>query len=166
MIEVKIATIQVSLVSPHRIVVLQELEAERYLPIWIGACEAEAISMHLQDVDPPRPMTHDLIVGLLERLGASLDYILVHTLANDTFYGSLFVDVGDELIEVDTRPSDAMAIAVRFGAPIYVDESVMDEAGVVPEEDLLKEEGAGEDEDLDIFRDFLNNIDIDDLPTD
>jgi hypothetical protein len=90
----------------------------------------------------------------------------VHTLANDTFYGSLFIDVGDELIEVDTRPSDAMAIAVRFGAPIYVDESVMDEAGVVPAEDLLKEGGTGEDEDLDIFRDFLNNIDIDDLPTD
>lgn len=165
MIEVRVATIQVSLVSAHRIVVLQQLGEERYLPIWIGACEAEAISMDLQGIEPPRPLTHDLIVNILGRLGARLDYILVHTLANDTFYGSLFVEVDGELIEVDSRPSDAMAIAVRFGVPIYVDESVMEKAGVVPEENLL-EEMSGEDEDLDVFRDFLNNIDLDDLPTD
>jgi uncharacterized protein len=165
MIEVRVATIQVSLVSAHRIVVLQQLGEERYLPIWIGACEAEAISMDLQGIEPPRPLTHDLIVNILGRLGARLDYILVHTLANDTFYGSLFVEVDGELIEVDSRPSDAIAIAVRFGVPIYVDESVMEKAGVVPEENLL-EEMSGEDEDLDVFRDFLNNIDLDDLPTD
>ncbi|MGC9398927.1 MAG: bifunctional nuclease family protein [Anaerolineae bacterium] len=166
MIKVEVATIQVSLVSPHRIVVLQEIGVERYLPIWIGACEAEAISMHLQNIEPPRPMTHDLIVNMLETLGASLDYVLVHTLANDTFYGSLFLDVGGELIEMDSRPSDAIAIAVRFGAPIYVDEAVMDEAGVVPEKNLLKESVIEDEEDLDVFRDFLNNIDLDDLPTD
>lgn len=165
MIEVRVATIQVSLVSAHRIVVLQQLGEERYLPIWIGACEAEAISMDLQGIEPPRPLTHDLIVNILGRLRARLDYILVHTLANDTFYGSLFVEVDGELIEVDSRPSDAIAIAVRFGVPIYVDESVMEKAGVVPEENLL-EEMSGEDEDLDVFRDFLNNIDLDDLPTD
>lgn len=166
MIEVKVATIQVSLVSAHRIVVLQELGEERYLPIWIGACEAEAISMDLQGVEPPRPMTHDLIVNILGRLDARLDYILVHTLANDTFYGSLFVEVNDELIEVDSRPSDAIAIAVRFGVPIYVDENVMEKAGVMPEDNLLEDVPTPDEEDLDVFRDFLNNIDIDDLPTD
>ncbi len=166
MIEVKVATIQVSLVSPHRIVVLQERGVERYLPIWIGACEAEAISMDLQGIDPPRPMTHDLLVNLMDRLGGRLDYILVHTLANDTFYGSLFIEVGDELIEVDSRPSDAIAIAVRAEAPIYVDESVMDKAGMEPQENLLDEAPGGAEEDLDVFRDFLNNIDLDDLPTD
>ena len=140
---------------------------ERYLPIWIGACEAEAISMELQGVDPPRPMTHDLLTNMMERLGGRLDYILVHSLANDTFYGSLFVEVDDELIEIDSRPSDAMAIAVRAGVPIYVDETVMEKAGVEPEENLLESvSGVGEDEDLDVFRDFLNNIDLDDLPTD
>jgi hypothetical protein len=88
-------------------------------------------------------------------------------LANDTFYGSLFVEVDDELIEIDSRPSDAMAIAVRAGVPIYVDETVMEKAGVEPEENLLESvSGVGEDEDLDVFRDFLNNIDLDDLPTD
>ena len=166
MIEVKVATIQVSLVSAHRIVVLQQIGVERYLPIWIGACEAEAISMELQGIDAPRPMTHDLLVNLVDRLGGHLDYILVHTLANDTFYGSLFIEVDDELIEVDCRPSDAMAIAVRVGAPIYVDEDVMEKAGVEPQENLLEETPGGEDEDLDVFRDFLNNIDLDDLPTD
>ena len=165
MIEVKVATIQVSLVSAHRIVVLQQIGVERYLPIWIGACEAEAISMELQGVDPPRPMTHDLLVNMLDRLGGRLDYILVHSLSNDTFYGSLFVEVDEALIEIDSRPSDAMTIAVRAGVPIYVDESVMEKAGVEPEENLL-ESVSGEDEDLDVFRDFLNNIDIDDLPTD
>jgi bifunctional DNase/RNase len=167
MIEVEVATIQVSLVSPHRIVVLQELGEERYLPIWIGACEAEAVSMRLQKVEPPRPMTHDLIVNLLDTWGAELEYIYVHTLANDTFYGRLVVSVGDEILEIDSRPSDAIAIAVRVDAPIFVSEEVMDEAATVPEKSLLGEgEGGEEDEDLDVFRDFLNNLDIDDLPTD
>lgn len=164
MIEVTIETIQVSLVSPHRIVVLKEMGAERYLPIWIGACETEAISMRLQGVEPPRPMTHDLIVNLLETLDADLEYILVSALANETFYGRLVLMVEDEEIEVDCRPSDAMAIAVRLGTPIFVDERVMAEAGVVPEESLL--EGDEGPEDLDVFRDFLNRLDIDDIPTD
>jgi hypothetical protein len=166
MIEVKVATIQVSLVSPHRIVVLQELGVERYLPIWIGACEAEAISMSLQGVEPPRPMTHDLIVNLLDTWGADLEYIYVHTLANDTFYGRLVVRVGEDLIEIDSRPSDAIAIAVRVDAPIFVSEEVMDEAATMPEKSLLEGGAEGESEDLDVFRDFLNNLDIDDLPTD
>jgi hypothetical protein len=162
MIEVTIETIQVSLVSPHRIVVLKELGAERYLPIWIGACETEAISMQLQGVQPPRPMTHDLIVNLLDTLDAELQYVLVSALTNDTFYGRLVLNVGGEEIEVDCRTSDAMAVAVRVAVPIYVADEVMEEAGVIPEESLLSEDAEG----LDVFRDFLNRLDMDDIATD
>ncbi len=163
MIEVTIETIQVSLVSPHRIVVLKERGAERYLPIWIGACETEAISMRLQGVEPPRPMTHDLILNLLELMDGELKYVYVSALTNDTFYGRLVVIRQGQRTEVDCRPSDAMAIAVRALVPIYVAESVMDQAGIVPEESLLVgEEGEG----LDVFRDFLNRLDMDDIATD
>ncbi len=163
MIEVKIETIQVSLVSPHRIVVLKERTGERYLPIWIGACETEAIAMRLQDVQSPRPMTHDLIVSLLTQFNARLRHVLISALKDDTFYAQLVLDVWGREQIVDSRPSDAMAIAVRLDAPLYVDELVMAQAGVVPEQSLLEERDA---EELDVFRDFLNRLDLDNLPTD
>jgi len=163
MIEVKVAAIRVSLVSPHRIIVLKELGAERYLPIWIGACETEAISMRLQGIDPPRPMTHDLIVNILTALDAELQYIFINALKRDTFYCEIMLDVKGEPVVIDSRPSDAIAIAVRLSTPIYVHEDVLTEAGVVPEDSLLEETS---DEGLDIFRDFLNQLDIDDIPTD
>lgn len=163
MIEVEIETIQVSLVSPHRIVVLKEREGERYLPIWIGACETEAIAMRLQNVHTPRPMTHDLLVALLAQFGADLRYILINALRDDTFYAQLVLDVHGREQLVDSRPSDAIAIAVRLDAPIYVAESVLDQAGVLPEKSLLEEHAS---EELDVFRDFLNQLDLDDIPTD
>ncbi|OQA19699.1 MAG: hypothetical protein BWY63_01676 [Chloroflexi bacterium ADurb.Bin360] len=163
MIEVKIETIQVSLVSPHRIVVLKECAGERFLPIWIGACETDALAMHLQNVRAPRPMTHDLIVTLLNQFNARLDHVLISALKDDTFYAQLVLDIlGQERI-VDSRPSDAMAIAVRLQAPLFVDESVLDQAGVLPDPSLLDEHNA---EELDVFRDFLNRLDLDNLPTD
>ncbi len=163
MIEVEIETIQVSLVSPHRIVVLKECLGQRYLPIWIGACETEAIAMHLQNVHAPRPMTHDLIVALLNQFNAHLDYVLISALKDDTFYAQLILDVRGQQQIVDSRPSDAMAIAVRLEAPLFVDESVLDQAGVLPEKSLLEEHDA---EELDVFRDFLDRLDLDNLPTD
>lgn len=163
MIEVKIETIQVSLVSPHRIVVLKECAGERYLPIWIGACETEAIAMRLQEVQTPRPMTHDLIVELLAQFNARLRHVLISALKDDTFYAQLVLDVWGREQIVDSRPSDAMAIAVRLGARLYVDASVMAQAGVTPEKSLLEEHAA---EELDVFRDFLNRLDLDNLPTD
>ena len=163
MIEVKIETIQVSLVSPHRIVVLKERAGERFLPIWIGACETAALALHLQNVRAPRPMTHDLIVTLLNQFNARLDHVLISALKDDTFYAQLVLDIlGQERI-VDSRPSDAMAIAVRLQAPLFVDESVLDQAGVLPDPSLLDEHNA---EELDVFRDFLNRLDLDNLPTD
>lgn len=163
MIEVKIETIQVSLVSPHRVVVLKERHGQRYLPIWIGACETEAIAMRLQEVRTPRPMTHDLIVALLEQFQARLRYVLISALHEDTFYAQLVLDVWGQEQIVDSRPSDAMAIAVRLDVPIYVDEIVMAQAGVLPESSLLEDYDAQE---LDVFRDFLNRLDLDNLPTD
>ena len=164
MIKVEIATIQVSLVSPHRVLVFKEVEGERYLPIWIGACETEAISMSLQGIEPPRPLTHDLIVELLDTLGARLEYVFVNELANDTFRAQLALDVEGEERLLDCRPSDAAAIAVRLQAPIYVHEKVMEQAGIVSEPGLLEEYAA--DQGLDVFRDFLNQLNLDNMPTD
>lgn len=159
MIEVKVETVQISLVSSHRIVVLKEIGKERYLPIWIGPCEAEAISVGAKGVEMLRPLTHDLIVNVLEGLSAELLYIHINDLANQTFYAHLVVASYDNEIEIDSRPSDAIAIAVRMDVPIYVAESVMAEAGVEPEEDITKQ---GIDEkNLGVFRDFLSSLDLD-----
>ncbi len=159
MIEVELETIQMSLVSPHRIVVLRELEVERYLPIWIGPCEAEAISVCVNNIDMPRPLTHDLIINIFDTLDAKLLYIYVNALSDNTFYARLILEVNGREMEVDSRPSDAIAIAVRVNAPIYVAEDVLEEAGVVPEKDLTPI--AGQEKGLGIFRDFLKSLDAD-----
>jgi uncharacterized protein len=163
MLEVTLETIQVSLVSQHRIVVLKQMGMERYLPIWIGPCEAEAISVGVNKIQMERPLTHDLIFNTMNALNAELLYIFINDLADNTFYARLILDVEGEEIEVDSRPSDAMAIAVRVGVPIYVAEYVMDEAGVVPEEDIA--EGEGAEKNLGVFRDFLSSLDSDTPPS-
>jgi hypothetical protein len=162
MIEVTLETIQVSLVSSHRIVVLKQIGMERYLPIWIGPCEAEAISVGVNKIEMERPLTHDLILNTMDALKAELLYIFVNDLADNTFYARLILDVEGEEVEVDSRPSDAMAIAVRVGVPIYVAEYVMDEAGVVPEEDITE---GDEEKNLGVFRDFLSSLDSDTPPS-
>ncbi len=158
MIEVTLEAIQVSLVSPHRIVILRELEMERYLAILIGPCEAEAISMRLNNLDMPRPLTHDLIVNIFDALDAQLRYIYINGLTDGIFYARLFMNVESRDVEIDTRPSDAIAIAVRLEVPIYVAEAVMEEAGVEPDVDLVAEVDH-EDEELSVFRDFLSSLD-------
>jgi len=157
MIEVTLETLQMSLVSPHRIVVLREVGVERYLPIWIGPCEAEAIANHLNHIEIPRPQTHDLLVSLLDTLDADLLYIHINALADNTFFARLVLDVNAQSVEIDCRPSDAIAVAVRLAAPIYVAEEVLDEAGVFPERDLIPQ--GHEDKDLGVFRDFLSTLD-------
>lgn len=161
MIEVKLETIQVSLVSSHRIVVLKDPETERYLPIWVGPCEAEAISVGAKGIEVLRPLTHDLIVNVIDALDAELLYILINDLADNTFYATLVLSTNSAEVEVDARPSDAIAVAVRLGVPIYVAESVMEEAGVVPDNDILTPGEGGEEEGLGVFRDFLSSLDID-----
>jgi bifunctional DNase/RNase len=161
MIEVKVDSIRASLMSEHRVVILKDLEDERFLPIWIGRYEAEAIAIRLQNIDVPRPLTHDLLNNTIGELGGEIAYILVNDLRNDTFYAKITVSMNGRTVEIDSRPSDAIALAVRAGATIYVEEDVMARAGIVPEADVT--EGADEDE-LSAFRDFIDTLDLDDLP--
>ncbi len=160
MIEVKIAGIQVSLMSQHRVVLLKELGAERYLPIWIGPYEAEALSLELQQISVARPLTHDLLKNVIEAMGGVVQYIVVSELRDDTFYARIVISLNGRTIEVDSRPSDAMNLAVRTQVPIYVAEEVMEQAGVVPEQDLGEEER----EEKSAFDEFLRDLNLDDLP--
>ncbi|RME51747.1 MAG: bifunctional nuclease family protein [Caldilineae bacterium] len=173
MIEVLIDSVRVSLMSQHRIVVLRESEGSRYLPIWIGPFEADAITIQLQGIEVARPMTHDLLRQIIDTLDGDVSYVVINDLQNDTFYAKIVLNVRGDTIEVDSRPSDAVALAVRTDAPIYVAEDVMDRAGMEPEEELAlvdneEEESRApltreEQEDLDVFRDFIEGLDIDSL---
>ncbi len=166
MIEVAVDSIRISLVSQHRIVVLKETDSERQLPIWIGPYEADAITIELQDVEVARPVTHDLLKNVIEILGGKVSHVLIKALNDGVFYASLFVDINGELKEIDSRSSDAIALAVRVKVPIFVDESVMAEVGVLPEPDILQEEpaaGKEGEEELDVFSNFVDSLDLDDF---
>ncbi len=172
--ELSIESIRLSLVNYQRVVILREKDSDRYLVIWIGPNEAEAIAVRLQDVNVPRPMTHDLLRNTIEQLGGRVSYILVSDLANDTFFARIVVDVNGSTMEIDSRPSDAIALAVRAEAPIYAEESVLDRAGVLLMEDgqspLLSENertsrpvDPAELERLGAFKDFIEGLDLDDF---
>ena len=171
MIEVKIDSIRVSLMSQHRVVVLKEVDSDRYLPIWIGPFEADAITVQLQDIQVARPLTHDLLKSVIDEMGATISHVMVNELKNDTFYARIVMDVNGESMEIDSRPSDAIALAVRVHAPLFVAEEVMELASIVPEPSLdeVSLDGettpvsAEEQEQLSAFRDFINELDIDDL---
>ncbi len=179
MIEVVIDSIRVSLMSQQRIVILREIGAERYLPIWIGVYEAEAITISLQEVEVARPLTHDLLKNVFNVFNARILRVEVSALKDDTFYGNIVAEVNGHIVNIDSRPSDALNLAVRAHVPILVARSVMDVAGVVPEKDLQQEppsslpsapkpsqptagESTESDERLSIFEDFLEKLDIDD----
>ncbi|MCL5428918.1 MAG: bifunctional nuclease family protein [Chloroflexi bacterium] len=176
MIEVVIDSIRVGLMSQQRVVILREAEAERYLAIWIDPYMAEQITFALQEVEVARPMTHDLIREMLRSLDARVVRVEVLSLKADVFYGNIVVEVNHKTLNIDSRPSDALAIAVRTHVPILVSREVMDAAGIIPEEDLDEGENGleeaieekegdlleGESEGrLEVFEDFLENLDID-----
>jgi uncharacterized protein len=178
MIEVVIDSVRVSLTNQQRIVILREVDAERYLPIWIGPYEAEAITIALQDIEVARPQTHDLMKNILNSLNARLVRVEVVNLKDDVFYGNLVVEVDGKILEIDSRPSDALAMAVRARVPILASREVMETAGILPEQDLQSHEGTTpapkkpdwpkktEDEGNDrltVYEDFLQNIDLDSL---
>jgi uncharacterized protein len=171
MIEVKIDSIRVSLMSQHRVVVLKDVDTDRYLPIWIGPFEADAITIQLQGVQVARPLTHDLLKSVIDEMGATISHVMVNELKNDTFFARIVMDVNGQSMEIDARPSDAIALAVRANAPLFVAEEVMSAASIVPETNLdeasmdvdtepLSEE---EEEKLAVFRDFIDELDLDDL---
>jgi bifunctional DNase/RNase len=169
MVEVVIDSIRVSLMSQQRIVILREAHAERYLPIWIGIYEAEAITIALQDVEVARPLTHDLLKNVFNTLNARVIRVEVSALREDTFFGNIVAEVNGHTLNIDARPSDALNLAVRAHVPILVDRTVMDTAGIIPEEDLQEEtdnqpqeESTGEEseERLSVFEDFLEKLDL------
>ncbi len=139
MIEVTIDSIRVSLVSPQRVVLLRELRGPRLLPIWIGPYEAEAIQYALHEVEVARPLTHDLLKNVFHALGARVLRVEVVKLQDNVFYGNIVAEVGGRVVNIDARPSDALALAVRTHVPILVAKEVMDAAGIVPEEDMQKQ---------------------------
>ncbi len=182
MIEVTIDSVRVNLMSPQRLVILRELGADRYLPIWVGQYEAEAITVALQEVEMIRPLTHDLLKNVFTTFNAKIKRIEIVSLKEDIFYGSIVAEVNGQETHVDSRPSDAIALAVRAHVPILVDESVIRSAGITPEADVEGSAGAPAQkqvsprpstpigdvskERLSVFEDFLGKLDLDRLDRD
>lgn len=175
MIEVQIDSVRVHLMTPQRLVVLKQIDSDRYLPIWVGPYEAEAITVALQEVEMVRPLTHDLLKNVFGAFNAHITRIEIVKLQNEIFYGNIVADIDGTEIHVDSRPSDAIALSVRAHVPILVATSVMDEAGIIPEQDMpegaeanieqersepapLSEEST---ERLSVFEDFLEKLDFD-----
>jgi uncharacterized protein len=150
MIEMELAGVRVELPTNQPIVLLKEKDGERYLPIWIGAAEAAAIALALQGVVTPRPMTHDLLKNILEDLGVTVNRIVVTELREGTFFAQLDIHRNGDSLEISSRPSDAIALAVRMTVPIYASEDVLSEASILIPGD--------EDEEVEKFREFLENV--------
>lgn len=170
--ELIIDSIRVGLRHYRRVVVLKEKEADRYITIWIGADVADAIALRLQDVAVPRPQSHDLMLTLIQELGGSVKQVMVTDLRDDTFFATVQIEADGRTVDIDSRPSDAIALAVRANVPIFVADEVMDRAGIVlDEDDDLEEDGVDEPrpptqeelEKLSVFRDFVAGLDLDDL---
>ncbi|MBM4464256.1 MAG: bifunctional nuclease family protein [Chloroflexi bacterium] len=159
MIQVTVDSIRASLMSQHRVVILKDVDSERYLPIWVGPFEAEAIALELQQVELARPLTHDLLKAVIIKMGARVSHILINDLRDDTFYARVVLDNNGRPIEIDSRPSDAIALAVRAKAPIFVAELVMERAAITPDEGI----GPSDEEKLSAFRDFVETLDLDAL---
>ncbi len=174
LVEMVVESVRVNLQTYQRVVVLKEKGSERYLPIWIGNNEADAIVIQLQNVPVPRPQTHDLLKSVISELGAKVTRVVVSDLAEDVFYARVHIDVDGKQVEIDSRPSDAIALAVRVQAPIFADETVLDKAAValdneqtVAETDRPQEQSEPVREEelkkLSVFREFINTLDLDDL---
>jgi uncharacterized protein len=182
MIEVTIDSVRVNLMSPQRLVILREVGADRYLPIWVGPYEAEAITVALQEVEMIRPLTHDLLKNVFTTFNAKVKRIEIVALKEDIFYGNIVAEVNGQETNVDSRPSDAIALAVRAHVPILVHESVIQNAGITPETDMGTSGGETTEgerparpappvgdvstERLSVFEDFLGKLDLDKLDKD
>ena len=176
MIEVRIDSVRISLMTQNRVVVLREIDSRRYLPIWIGAPEADAITLKLQNIKVERPLTHDLLLNALTTLDATVESVVIKELKDDIYFAEIILHRQGLKIGLDARPSDAIALAVRAGVPIYVDEAVLDAVGRMPEEDITasilaetgQEEISGKETDIEIedlgaFADFIEGLNLDDL---
>jgi uncharacterized protein len=169
-LEMTIESIRMNLMNYQRVVILKEKDADRYLPIWIGHAEADAIAVRLQEVSVARPLTHDLLGTVISTLGGTVERVVVNDLSNDTFFARIVLDVNGRSVEIDSRPSDALALAVRVKVPIFADESVLDKAGVIMNQEEPGPDGEGrqrvgeeEIERMSAFKDFIESLDLDDF---
>ena len=175
LVEMVVESVRVHMLSSRHVVILKETENERYLPIWIGPWEASAIAMKLQGLTADRPLTHDLFATALESLGVRVDRVVISTLAEETYHARLLLERDGTTFEIDSRPSDALALAVRTGGRIFASEAVLEQAALGG--DASGEDEGGEvdasgsafettgekvvDPRLDVFRDFVNSLDVD-----
>jgi bifunctional DNase/RNase len=174
LVEMVVESVRVHMLSSRHVVILKETEQDRYLPIWIGPWEASAIAMKLQGLTPDRPLTHDLFASALEGLGVRVERVVISALAEETYHARLHLERDGQVFEIDSRPSDALALAVRTGGRIFASELVLEQAAlgagegdeesseIDPEGSSL--ESTGErvvDPRLDVFRDFVNSLDMD-----
>ena len=175
MISITIDSIRVDLRNHQQVVVLKEESTERYLPIWIGPTEANSIAIKLQGASVPRPLTHDLICQVIEALGAKVDSVVITEIRGDTFYAKVILKLDDEELQVDSRPSDALVLAVSTQASIFTEEQVLDEAGVwldketgrpISEGSRPREVSQEELRRMSAFTDFINTLDLDDIGKD
>lgn len=181
MIRVVVDSIRVSLLTQHRVVVLRETDSKRYLPIWIGPFEADAIAMAIQGHEPQRPMTHDLLKATISDLDGQIVHIFINDIQDNTFFARIVIEQHGRTLEIDARPSDAIALAVRTEVPIFVEAHVLDQAGVFFDEDeqpmgaeAAEHEPGAEtesepepelnDDSMSIFRNFINTLDLDNPP--
>ena len=156
-IPMEVLGVRVELPSNQPIVLLREQDGERHLPIWIGGSEATAIATALEGVTPPRPLTHDLMRSVIDAVGALATRVVITEMRDSVFYADLSLDISGREVHVSSRPSDAIALAVRTGTPVYALEAVLDDAGVV-----FEEEGS-EEEEVARFREFLEEATIEDF---
>ena len=174
LVEMTVESVRVHMLSSRHVVILKETDRDRYLPIWIGPWEASAIAMKLQGLSADRPLTHDLFASALENLGVRVDRVVISTLAEETYHARLHLERDGALFEIDSRPSDALALAVRTGGRIFASEAVLEQAalggdgagGETGDVDIEGSplESTGEkivDPRLDVFRDFVNSLDVD-----
>jgi bifunctional DNase/RNase len=195
LVEMVVESVRVHMLSNRHVVILKDVERDRYLPIWIGAWEASAIAMRLQGVTAERPLTHDLFIASIEQLGSRIDRVVISDLADETYHARLYLVHDGTEVEVDARPSDALALAVRSECSIFAAEEVLEQAALGSDPDVDAEadddeaaEGqkggetrgaAGEgrqkrrrvplesvggsiaDPRLDMFRDFVNSLEVD-----
>ena len=161
MAEVRVVGIRVEQPANQPVLMLREEGGDRYLPIWIGPNEANAIILEQQGVEPARPLTHDLFRDVIAALGHSLKEVRIVDLQEGTFYADLLFDKD---VRVSARPSDSVAIALRLGVPIYVEEAVLDVAGLlIPEDSDEEASGAAREDEVEKFKEFLDSVSPDDF---
>jgi len=168
MIEMTVESVRINLATQQRVVILKATKQERYLFIWIAHAEAYAIAVELQGTTSPRPLTHDLLKNIIGELSAKIVSIVISDLIDEIYYARIVLDVAGRHVEIDSRPSDAIALAVRAKTPIFVEESVLDRAGVALEQSEEKQTSInkpeqkqeGDADNLDAYRDFINTLDV------